>query len=242
VLGAMAMNKLKKVLILGGGGFIGSNIAKYLLLHRDYNIDIVDNFSRSSSTNIPLLNEYQDSKRLRIYNEDLTNLSSFNRLDTDYDYVYMLAAMVGVDKVNAVPHEVIRVNSLLVINCLEWLKNSNCKRIVFSSTSETYAGTIEAFDYDVPTDEKVPLTIEDIGHSRFTYAITKMLGESGFINYAKQGYFEAVIVRYHNVYGPMMGFRHVIPHLVERFRKNESPFLIYGHDQTRSFNFIEDAV
>jgi nucleoside-diphosphate-sugar epimerase len=69
-----------------------------------------------------------------------------------------------------------------------------------------------------------------------------MLGESGFINYARQGYFEAVVVRYHNVYGPNMGFRHVIPHLVERFQKNESPFLIYGHDQTRAFNYIDDAV
>ena len=57
-----------------------------------------------------------------------------------------------------------------------------------------------------------------------------MLGESGFINYARQGYFEAIVVRYHNVYGPNMGFRHVIPHLVERFQKNESPFLIYGHE------------
>jgi UDP-glucose 4-epimerase len=86
------------------------------------------------------------------------------------------------------------------------------------------------------------LTINDISHPRFTYAITKLLGKTGFINYARQGFFEAVVVRYHNVYGPMMGFRHVLPHLVERFRKNESPFLIYGHDQTRAFNYIDDAV
>ena len=62
------------------------------------------------------------------------------------------------------------------------------------------------------------------------------------LNYAKAGYFEAVIVRYHNVYGPNMGFRHVIPQLVERFNAKERPFKIYGHNQTRSFNFIEDAV
>ncbi len=233
---------MKKVLIIGGGGFIGSNITRYLLENRDYVIDVVDNFSRTTNGKSPLLEEFKESKRLKIYNADLTLLRNFDKLDREYDYVFMLAAMVGVDKVNAVPHEVIRVNSMLVLNTLEWLKVSNCGRVVFSSTSETYAGTVEAFGYEVPTSETVPLTIQDIRHPRFTYAITKMLGESGFISYSRQGFFDVVVVRYHNVYGPMMGFRHVIPHLVERFQKNESPFLIYGHDQTRAFNYIDDAV
>jgi len=233
---------MKKALIIGGGGFIGSNITRYLLENRDYNVDVIDNFSRAANGKSPLLEEYSSSDRLKIYNADLTLLENFDQLARDYDYVFMLAAMVGVDKVNAVPHEVIRVNSMLVLNTLEWLKASKCGRGVFSSTSETYAGTIEAFGYEVPTSENVPLTIENISHPRFTYAITKMLGESGFISYAGQGFFDAVVVRYHNVYGPNMGFRHVIPHLVERFQKNESPFLIYGHDQTRAFNFIDDAV
>lgn len=233
---------MKNVLIIGGGGFIGSNITHYLMENRDYKVDVIDNFSRSADGKSAMLENYVDSGRLKIFNADLTILENFGQLDRDYDYVFMLAAMVGVDKVNAIPHEVIRVNSMLVLNTLEWLKASKCGRVVFSSTSETYAGTIEAFGYEVPTSEKVPLTIEDVSHPRFTYAITKMLGEAGFINYARQGYFDAVVVRYHNVYGPMMGFRHVIPHLVERFQKNESPFLIYGHDQTRAFNYIDDAV
>ena len=232
---------MKKALIIGGGGFIGSNIAKFLLENRDYNVDVIDNFSRSTSGKTPLLEKYRDSERLNILSADLTNLRNFDQLDSDYDYVFMLAAIVGVDKVNAVPHEVIRINSLLLLNSLEWLRASSCNRVVFSSTSETYA-TIEAFGYDVPTNESVPLSIEDVSHPRFTYAITKMLGESGFINYSRQGYFESVVVRYHNVYGPNMGFRHVIPHLVERFQKYEEPFLIYGHDQTRAFNYIDDAV
>jgi UDP-glucose 4-epimerase len=233
---------MKKVLIIGGGGFIGSNITRFLLDNRDYTVDVIDNFSRSDGGKTPTLKEFHDSGRFKVFNADLTKLENFERLDRDYDYVYMLAAMVGVDKVNAVPHEVIRVNSMLLLNTLEWLRASSCGRVIFSSTSETYAGTIEAFDYKVPTNETVPLTIQDVSHPRFTYAITKLLGETGFINYAKQGYFDAIVVRYHNVYGPNMGFRHVIPHLVERFQKKEMPFLIYGHDQTRAFNYIDDAV
>ena len=115
------------------------------------------------------------------------------------------------------------------------VKDGSVPAVVFSSTSETYAGTIEAYDYQVPTDEKVPLTIEDVAILDSPTQLPRCSAESGFINYARQGFFEAVVVRYHNVYGPNMGFRHVIPHLVERFRKNETPFLIYGHDQTRAF-------
>ena len=224
---------MTKALVIGGGGFIGSNVTRFLLDNRDYIVHVVDNFSRSSGHESELLKIYEDSGRLQVINADLTIAGSFDSLDTDYDYVYMLAALVGVDKVNAVPHEVIRVNSALVLNCLEWLRSSSCRRVVFSSTSETYAGTIEAFGYSVPTAESVPLTVQDISHPRFTYAVTKMLGESGFINFARQGYFDSVVVRYHNVYGPNMGFRHVIPHLAERFIKKETPFKIYGHDQTR---------
>jgi nucleoside-diphosphate-sugar epimerase len=114
--------------------------------------------------------------------------------------------------------------------------------VLFSSTSECYAGTIDTFNSLIPTPEEIPLCVSDIRHPRFTYAVTKMLGESGFLNYSRMLGFECTIVRFHNVYGPRMGFKHVIPHLVQRFLDNETPFLIYGHAQTRAFNYIDDAV
>ena len=232
---------IKKVLILGGGGFIGVNIATALIKRGGYVITIVDNFSRGDAR-LAQLSDLSSPGPLKLITADLTEYQQFKKLETDYDFVYVLAAMVGVDKVNASPHEVIRVNSLIVVNCLEWLRAVDCGSVVYASTSETYAGTVEAFGAQVPTAESIPLTIEKISHPRFTYAVTKMLGESGFINYANQGFFNATVIRYHNVYGPMMGFRHVIPHLAERFLREETPFQIYGHDQTRAFNYIDDAV
>ena len=154
----------------------------------------------------------------------------------------MLASVVGVDYVNEMPHEIIRINTALIYNTLEWLRSSKCGKVVFTSTSECYAGAVEAFDYKIPTAEDVPLTIQDITHPRFTYAVTKMLGESGFIQYANKLGFECTIVRYHNVYGQRMGFKHVIPHLAQRFLNGENPFKMYGADQTRAFNHIDDAV
>ena len=229
----------KKVLILGGAGFIGMNIAKFLIKSRDYKITIADYaFTRD-------MDEYFSSTKrseIKIIQDDFTIASAFDQLESDYDYVYMLASVVGVNPTLEFPEEVIRINTALIFNSLEWLKHSKVKKVLFSSTSEVYSGTTEMFGYPVPTDEKVPLCIQDVGHPRFTYAVTKILGESAFLNYSKKYDFHATVVRYHNAFGPDMGFKHVIPHLVERFLKKETPFQVYGHDQTRAFSYIDDSV
>jgi UDP-glucose 4-epimerase len=230
----------KKVLLLGGAGFIGLNISKYLAENRNYEITVADNFSRGKKDED--LMALVDKFGVKILEGDFTMPSAFEQLEKGYDYVYMLASVVGVNNTLEIPHEIIRINTALIYNTLEWLKHSDVKKVLFTSTSECYAGTIEAFGYIVPTPEEIPLSIQDIGHPRFTYAVTKMLGESGFLNYSRKCGFECTIVRYHNVFGPRMGFKHVIPHLVQRFLNNENPFLVYGHDQTRSFSYITDAV
>ena len=231
---------MSKILIIGGAGFIGLNIAKKLNQNKKNKITIIDNFFRGKMDD--QMQNFTEKNKIPVISADLTEFNSFNKLDTDYDYVYMLASVVGVEYTNKMPDKLIRINSLLILNTLEWIKNTNCKKILFSSTSECYAGTIETFDYKIPTSEDVPLCIDNIHNPRFTYAVTKMMGESAFINYSKVYGFESVIVRYHNVYGPRMGFKHVIPQVVQRFLKDEDPFRIFGYNQTRSFNYIDDAV
>jgi UDP-glucose 4-epimerase len=230
----------KKVLILGGAGFIGFNILKFLAENRNYSLTVADNFARGKEDELftSLVYKYN----IKVIPGDFTDPLAYNLLEKKYDQVYMLASVVGVDNANSIPHEIIRINTALIFNTLEWIRRSEIEKVLFTSTSECYAGTIEAFGYTTPTPEQVPLCIEDIGHPRFTYAVTKMLGESGFLNYARMLGFETTIVRYHNVYGPRMGFKHVIPHLVVRFRSEENPFKVYGHDQTRAFCYITDAV
>lgn len=215
------------------------NLAKFLIQSRECDLTLADySFVRDSS-------EYftqQETDSIKFVQKDFTSLSAFDALERDFDFVYMLASVVGVNNTLEHPEEVIRVNTSLIFNCLEWLKTTSVKRVLFTSTSETYSGTTEVLDYPIPTDESVPLCIQDVSDPRFTYAITKILGESAFLNYAKHCQFEATIVRYHNAFGPDMGFKHVIPHLVERFMNKESPFRMYGHDQTRAFSYIDDTV
>ena len=85
------------------------------------------------------------------------------------------------------------------------------------------------------------MTIDDVHNSRYSYAGSKIFGELLFLSYQKLG-LDVRIVRPHNVYGPRMGFNHVVPQVIERICKKENPFKIYGHSQTRAFCYIDDAI
>lgn len=232
---------MKEVLVLGGGGFIGRNIVEYLLKRGDCNVTAAD-IKEGSNWN-SLKSDKELSLRFTTLLNDFTKISAFDNLEKSFDEVYMLAAVVGVNRTLKFPHDVIRINTLLTMNTLDWISRNPIKRLLFSSSSENYAGTSDLFNIEIPTAEDVPLCISDVKHPRWTYAMTKMHGESAFIHSAKIYNYECVIVRYQNIIGPEMGFGHAIPHIVERFiSTKESPFKIYGHDQTRAFCFIDDAI
>ena len=231
---------MKRVLLLGGAGFIGYHLGRYLVDQGDCEVTLVDNFFRGKRDRE--LDALLQSDAVDVVEGDLTDISTFERLGTDYNHVYVLAAVVGVGYTEDMPHEVWRINTAITLNTLEWLRDTEVGRVLLASTSETYAGTVETFGADVPTPEDVPLCIADITQPRFTYAVTKMLGESGIANYANAYDFEQITVRFHNVYGPRMGFKHVIPQVAQRFFESEDPFTVYGYDQTRAFCHVNDAV
>ena len=232
---------MKKVLVLGGGGFIGRNIVRFLLERGDCDVTSAD-ISHSRGWN-DLLDDMEVGNRFHVVTDDFTTNAAFDRLGGGFDQVYMMSAIVGVNRTLEEPEEVIRVNTLLTMQTLNWIGKNPIKRLLFASSSENYAGTTDAFDVPVPTPETVPVCIMDVRHPRFTYAMTKIHGECAYLHSASHLGYECVVVRYQNIIGPNMGFRHAIPHIVQRFVVSEaSPFKIYGKDQTRAFCFIDDAV
>ena len=228
-----------KILIIGGGGFIGYYLCKFLFDKCNYDITLADlHFHRDMSH----FSTSDESQIVKIIRADFTEQSSFDLLDKDFDYVYMLASVVGVNNTIMDPVSVMKTNSNLIFNCMEWLETTEVKKVLFSSTSEVYSCTTQYFDYSIPTDEKVPVSITNVFDPRYSYAITKIMGEAAFFHHANKHNYEITIVRYQNIFGPDMGFKHVIPHVIERFFNKEQPFRIYGHDQTRSFCYIDNAV
>lgn len=231
---------MKKVLVLGGGGFIGSSIVRTLLERGDCQVTAADlSFPRGWGD---IYSDECKKARFEAIAGDFAERNSFDRLSQGIDEVYMMAAIVGVNRTLEEPHEVMRVNTLLTMNTLDWIKTSPIKRLLFASSSENYAGTFDLFGGQIPTPETVPLCISDIRHPRFTYAMTKMHGEAAFLHCAEPSGFECVVVRFQNIIGPNMGFRHAIPHIVQRFSEgSSSPFKVYGSNQTRAFCYITDA-
>ena len=123
---------------------------------------------------------------------------------------------------------------------LEHLKDKT--KFIFSSSSEVYAGTIKQNQDLIPTDETVACTIDDVMNERFSYGGSKLACEIMLNSYHKQYSLNYQIIRYHNIYGPRMGTKHVMPQFIKRAKDKEFPFRIYGATETRAFCYISDAV
>ncbi len=228
---------MKKALVTGGAGFIGFHLAKSLA--NDRHVTICDNLSRGEMDDE--LKTFLEGKNADFVQCDLTDARQVAKLEKT-DEVYHLAAVQGTKKFYEIPHKVIRTNLLSTINILDWVVQSKSGRILFSSSSEAYAGTINKFGGQIPTPEEIPLCVEDPYNPRWSYGASKIAGEALFAAYSKGFNINFVIIRYHNIYGPRMGFDHVVPEFIMRTLKKENPFQVYGGQETRAFCFVEDAV
>jgi len=232
---------MAKVLILGGGGFIGYHLANRLALDSGNQITLVDDFSRHRLDTY--LKEFlARTPNLRLTAGDLRDAGLLASIGGPFDQVYLLAGIVGVRNVESDAARVLHTNITIILNTLEWLKDRGCGRLFFASTSEAYSGSVDLGLAEIPTPEQVPLAVTDIQHPRSTYALSKMVGEAAVTHYALSAGFEAVSARYHNVYGPRMGVDHVIPELMQRIHQRIDPMPVYSVEQTRAFCYVSDAV
>ena len=226
-----------RALLLGGAGFIGLHLARRLVAE-GHEVTIVDDFSRGRADRD--LNALRAAPAVQVISGDLTDPRTFAALPPGWDQIYLLAAVVGVRNVEADPARVVRVNTLAALHLLDWVAPG--ERVFFASTSEVYAGGVEAGIVAVPTPEDIPVMISDITAPRFAYAVSKLLGEAAFLHTARAKGFEAVVGRFHNVYGPRMGADHVIPEMSLRALRGDDPFRVPGADQFRAFCHVDDAV
>ncbi|MBW1600725.1 NAD-dependent epimerase/dehydratase family protein [Streptomyces sp. JJ66] len=225
----------KKILITGGVGFIGLHLARRLADEHD--VTVVDDFSRGRRD--AELDELRS--RVTLLAHDLTTPLPAG-MPRDFDEVYHLAAVVGVVYSNEEPQRVLRTNLLSTIHVLDWFKDLNGATLCFASSSEAYAGSVTAGVAPVPTPEDVQLVVSDPTVARSSYGFSKIAGELLCRNYAQAYGFPLRMVRFHNVYGPRMGYEHVIPQFIERLLGGADPFEIFGGDQFRAFCYVEDAV
>jgi UDP-glucuronate decarboxylase len=229
---------MAKALILGGAGFIGYHLASRLA-GEGHALTLVDDLSRGRRDRE--LEALCSRPNVTFVQRDLTQPGALAGLPRDWDQVHMLAAVVGVRNVETDPARVIRVNTLALMNVLDWLPGRG-EVLFFASTSETYAAGVMAGSVPVPTAENVPLSVAEVTAPRFAYAASKILGEAAVAHTARARGLRSVIGRFHNVYGPRMGADHVISELSLRAARRENPFRLYGAEQRRAFCHVADGV
>jgi UDP-glucose 4-epimerase len=218
-----------KVLITGGAGNVGGSLARRLVAEPDTFVVVVDNLSTGSLHKLPA----QRADNWQFIKADVNDASAMSSIMTrfGFDYVFHYAAIVGVQRTLANPISVLG-DIQGIRNILELCKNTGCKRVFFSSSSEVYGEPVE-----IPQrEDTTPL------NSRLPYAIVKNVGEAFFRSYYQEHRLPYTIFRFFNTYGPNQSDDFVIPRFVSRALSG-ADITIYGDGrQTRTFCYIDDNI
>jgi len=226
---------MKKYLVTGGSGFLGSAIVKRLVKNGDQ-VTVFDNQSRGSFSNLQKI-----KSSIRIINGDIRDKSQLQKAVHGNDSVIHLAYINGTEFFYKYPDVVLEVAVKGIMNVIDVAKEEGIESFYYASSSEVYNNPPV-----IPTPEKVPLLIPDPYNPRYSYSGGKILGELLTIHLGRKYFKRNIIFRPHNVYGPAMGKEHVIPQLILKMKnmsKKVSSFQIQGNGkQTRSFIYIDDFV
>jgi UDP-glucose 4-epimerase/UDP-glucuronate decarboxylase len=155
--------------------------------------------------------------------------------------VYHLAGVVGVARVSDAPDRTLRVNLRAALNVADWCVRHPPEAFFFSSTSEVADGAVGSGLAGLPVGEDVPAVVPDLSSARASYAVSKAAGESLYLH-GLAAATRVRIARYFNVYGPRMGYDHVIPGMIRRAHGGGVSFAVFGAEQTRAFCHVDDAI
>jgi len=232
----MDFDQKQRIVILGAAGFIGFHLAKYFNLNCKNELLLIDNFSRGNLDTS--FEELSNLDRVKFIELDLSLESSYLDLFSENDIVINCAAYNGTQNFYSKPVQVIRNSGITAAIAAEFCAKAKVNKYVYFASSESYAGGVNLGLTSVPTDEKVPLVIEDINNPRWSYAASKTFGEVSTIANYHQFNLNFIILRIHNVYGPRMGFQHVIPDLIRKFKNGDTE--VHGVNESRAFFYVED--
>ncbi|MFO0356933.1 MAG: NAD-dependent epimerase/dehydratase family protein [Sphingobacteriaceae bacterium] len=223
------MQHKTKILITGGAGNIGSALLKKLLQNSQNFVVVVDDLSTGNLYKLP------DAQidELKFIKANVNNLHEIAPVfySFNFDYVFHLAAVVGVNRTQENPISVL--NDIDGIkNILSLSKNSSVKHVYYSSSSEVYGEPVE-----LPQNEhRTPL------NSRVPYAVVKNLGECYFRSYYQEYKLPYTIFRFFNTYGPGQSTDFVVAKFLASALKGEDITLYGDGSQTRTFTYIDDNI
>lgn len=222
----------KKILIIGGAGFIGSFVARELLKHPIKELVIYDNFVRGKLENIK---DLLVDRRCAIFpfGGDIRDLDILDKAVEGKDYVFHLAAM-WLLHCRDFPRTAFEVNIAGTFNVLEACVKHKVKKLIYSSSASVYGDAVE-----VPMTESHPL------NNRNFYGATKIAGESMCTAFNERYDLQIIGLRYMNVYGPGQDqhavYTGVVPIMLNKIASNETPIINGDGSQAYDFVYVEDV-
>ena len=219
---------MKKILVTGGAGNIGSALIAKLLDQTVFDIAVIDDLSTGSLTKIP-----DNPDRIHFYKADVNNQEEIAEimLANQFEYVFHYAAFVGVKRTQENPIKVLK-DIEGIKNLLSLSQEIGVKRFFFSSSSEVYGEPVSIPQHE----ETTPL------NSRIPYAIVKNVGEAFCKSYFQEYNMPYTIFRFFNTYGPNQTTDFVISKFIAKAIKGED-ITIYGDgSQTRTFCYVTDNI
>ena len=218
---------MKKVLVTGGAGFIGSNLVDKLV-RNNYKVTVIDNESADSNDQF-YYNKEADNHKL-----DIIDYKSIKPLFKDVDVVFHLAAESRIQPAILNPIEAVQKNCVGTCTILQCAREMGVKRVIYSSTSSGYGFNSLPNVEDQPDDCLNP------------YSVSKVAGEKLCKMYSDLWGLETIIFRYFNVYGerqPIKGQYGTVIGIFERQKRDNQPLTIVGDgDQSRDFTHVQDVV
>ncbi len=216
---------MKKVLIIGGAGFIGNNLAKKLM-DNGYQVFVYDNFSSGKISNLKFLNKARIIKGDIVNHKKITNCVK----KIQPNAVCHLAAIHYIPDCNKNPQRTHKVNIDGTLNVLEAISALNPKPFfIFISSAAVYANSSKALREDSKTK---PICI---------YGETKLVGEKITKQICTKNKIPFTIVRLFNVYGPNDGIPHVIPRIVAQIKDRKENLELGNLRPKRDFIYVDDV-
>ena len=225
---------MKRVLVTGGSGFIGSAIVKNLL-NLGCEVTILDDNSRGSLERLKEVNN-----EFKFVDGSILDKDAVRSACTDVDSVVHLAYINGTKNFYERPAAVLDVGIRGILNLSDVMSEFDIPELILASSSEVYQHPSV-----IPTPENIPMIVPELENPRYSYGLGKIVQEFyGF--HAMKSLKRFIIFRPHNIYGPDMGNLHVVPQLIEKCKiakESGTSLQIEGDGlQTRSFCFIDDFV
>lgn len=228
-----------RALVTGAGGFIGAYLVRRLVAD-GVQVAALDNLARGRAARLsPVIDQ------IEWHQADVRDVAAMTEACRGKDVVFHLAAVNGTENFYNHPDLVLDVGLRGALAAVDAAKAAGVPDLVVASSAEVYQTPPV-----IPTDESVPLMLPDSLNPRYSYGGSKIVSELIAFNYHRDHFRKVQVFRPHNVYGPDMGWKHVIPQFIMRAQEAVArnpegpvPFPIQGNGaETRAFCYADDVV